>query len=349
MASTAPPAIPVGARLATLPLILFLPLLCLVALAIRLAMRSRLPRIQLAWAKWMNTLLVASGLLSTLLFSMAYFVGPRPSWQSSPMPVMQFEGTYPMLPTGETLSASRLARETESLVFVISPEFAGAQTPRSFDQAGAVGAGVLLEATADGFLVATNRHVVDAGSLLMPRRAGGSVLLFRKDGGASRGEVVARHQELDLALVWTPRSGSGPSFRQPVAPLNEAEIGQSVFVIGHPQRLFFSLSTGIVMRLHEDNMLQISAPVSPGNSGGPVYDERGRLLGVVSFKVDRRFNPNAENLNFAVRADALLQRSGWDFEGEGERILDQFWKGILPQSPAPEARLAPIQIPFALP
>jgi S1-C subfamily serine protease len=314
--------------LATLPLVLVLPILCLFALAVRLAMQRRLPRFQLAWAHWTNSLLIASGLLSTLFFSMAYFVGPRPAWQSSPMPVMEYSGAFPRLPASETLSAARLAKETEALVFVISPEFSGVQTPRRFDEAGAVGAGVLLQATSAGFLIATNRHVVDASSFLMPRRAEEAALLFRKDGAATRGNVVARHRDLDLALVWTPRNGDGDAFRQPIAPFSEAEIGQNVFVIGHPQRLFFSLSTGIVMRLQEQNLLQISAPVSPGNSGGPVYDERGRLLGVVSFKVDRRFNPNAENLNFAVRADALLQRDGWDFQGDGERILGAFWDGV---------------------
>ncbi len=252
-----------------------------------------------------------------------------------PMPVMEFRGGYPTLPAETGWTASRIARETEPLVFVISPEIGSVQSPKTFEDATAVGAGVLLEATTEGFLVATNRHVVDASGLLMPRRAADSVLLFRKDGGASRGDVIARHQELDLALVWTPRAGEGPKFVQPVAPFDEAEMGLNVFVIGHPQRLFFSLSTGIVMRKHEENLLQISAPVSPGNSGGPVYDERGRLLAVVSFKVDRRFNPNAENLNFAVRADALLSPSGWNIQGDGEKILSRFWdnNGQRPTSP----------------
>ena len=100
--------------------------------------------------------------------------------------------------------------------------------------------------------------------------------------------------------------------------------GKSIFVIGHPQRLFFSLSTGIIMRTHEDKMVQISAPVSPGNSGGPVYDDHGELLGVVSRKVDRRFSPNAENLNFAVRADALLDEAPWGFQANGKELLAAF-------------------------
>lgn len=346
------PAITVGARLATLPLVLVLPLLCLVALILRLALRSRLPRIQLAWAHWMNSLLVASGLLTTILFSMAYFVGPRPAAHPAlPMPALEFAGAFPQLPAAGAWNAQQLARETSSLVFVVSPEFPILPLPGSYQEASAVGAGSLLEANGEGFLIVTNRHVVEAGGWFAPRPSRDSVLLFRKDGARARGEVVAIHRQLDLALVWTPRGGSRePSFLQPVASSSDAETGQNVFVIGHPQRLFFSLSTGIVMRLHEEKLLQISAPVSPGNSGGPVFDERGRLLAVVSSKVDRRFNPNAENLNFAVRADAILEPAGWDFQGQGEVILQRFWDnygrrhhgaGSAPGSPEQAASLTP--------
>ena len=53
--------------------------------------------------------------------------------------------------------------------------------------------------------------------------------------------------------------------------------------------------------------IQMSAPVSPGNSGGPVFDDRGNLVAIVTSMVDKHGDPNAENLNFAVRADALPQ------------------------------------------
>lgn len=318
------PAIPLHLKIATSPFVLALPALCLLTIAIRLAVKNQLPRIQLAWAQWLNSLLIASGLLTTLLFSMAYFVAPRPARQASPIPVLEYAGEFPRLPTAIGLSAQALSRETDSLVFVVSPELASWRSAETYEEADAVGSGVLLLATREGFLIASNRHVVDADSWLNGRTLRDSVLLFRKDRGRSRGEIVARHRELDLALVWARRAGGESTFVQPIAQFGTAETGQNVFVIGHPQRLFFSLSTGIIMRRHEEKMLQISAPVSPGNSGGPVYDEFGRLLAVVSFKVDRRFNPNAENLNFAVRADALLSPTGWDFKGEGEEVFRQF-------------------------
>ena len=77
----------------------------------------------------------------------------------------------------------------------------------------------------------------------------------------------------------------------------------------------FSISNGIVSRTPGNDVLQVSAPVSPGNSGGPVYDEFGNLLGVVTSKVARSAEPEAENLNFAVSTDALLHEADWEMVG----------------------------------
>jgi len=84
------------------------------------------------------------------------------------------------------------------------------------------------------------------------------------------------------------------------------------------------MSSGIVSRKDAEGRLQISAPVSPGNSGGPIYDATGRLLGIVSWKVDRARNPNAENLNFGVMAEALLKTDGWILDKAAETRLKEF-------------------------
>jgi S1-C subfamily serine protease len=123
--------------------------------------------------------------------------------------------------------------------------------------------------------------------------------------------------------LWMPREEGSASFLQPVERQSKISEGENIFVIGHPQGLRFTLSTGIISRSDKD-VLQISAPVSPGNSGGPVYDDRGNLIGIVTSMVDHGMNPNAENLNFAVRADAVLDPDRWDFLGDGRKKLQQF-------------------------
>jgi S1-C subfamily serine protease len=134
--------------------------------------------------------------------------------------------------------------------------------------------------------------------------------------GWATAQVVGRHKRLDVALLWLDRRFGEAEFRQPVSTYASVQAGEKIYVIGHPEGLNFSVSNGIVSRTPGNDVLQISAPVSPGNSGGPVYDEYGNLLGVVTSKVARSVEPEAENLNFAVSTDALLHESDWDLAGD---------------------------------
>jgi serine protease Do len=212
-----------------------------------------------------------------------------------------------------------VSEELKPLVTVISPAqrtwFSKNESPSM-----GFGAGVLLEAGPEGYLILTARHVIDE---TLRKRGGSRALVAMASGAWAGADVVARHKELDLCLIWMHRESGSGNFVQPVEPQSKVSDGESIFVIGHPQGLRFTLSTGIISRTERD-VLQISAPVSPGNSGGPVYDDRGNLVGIVTSMVDRSMSPNAENLNFAVRADAVLEPARWDFSGDGRKRLDEF-------------------------
>jgi S1-C subfamily serine protease len=184
------------------------------------------------------------------------------------------------------------------------------------------GAGALLQASADGYLFVTARHVID-GVDWNSAKAGSRALIAMASGTWGTADVVARHKSLDLLLLWVPREKGSATFVQPLAKATPPSEGESVFVIGHPEGLRFTLSTGIISRMH-GSTIQMSAPVSPGNSGGPVFDDRGNLVGIVTSMVDKHGDPNAENLNFAVRADALLEDSGWEFESLGRKRLTEY-------------------------
>ena len=184
------------------------------------------------------------------------------------------------------------------------------------------GAGLLLEANDKGYLFATARHVISLGNWTLKDHH--RAMLSLSSGIWAGADVIARHTHLDLVLVWIPRHSGSAEFVQPIATPRE---GQAIFVIGHPEGLKFTLSTGIISRM-ENSTLQISAPVSPGNSGGPVYDQQGNLVGVVSSTLDKSFQPNAENLNFAVTAQALLKENGWEFAKEGQQHLQSYLKSM---------------------
>ena len=179
---------------------------------------------------------------------------------------------------------------------------------------------MLLHANSAGYLFATARHVVGADSDLQKKTP--RALISMASGVWAGADVIARHATLDLVLLWMPRHSGKVGFTQPIA---HAKEGESIFVIGHPEGLKFTLSTGIISRM-EESILQITAPVSPGNSGGPVYDPQGNLVGVVNETVDKSIKPNAENINFAVTAQALLHESGWEFVQGGREKLQEFMR-----------------------
>ena len=85
-----------------------------------------------------------------------------------------------------------------------------------------------------------------------------------------------------------------------VLDMNLQDIGSRVYVIGSPRGFDFSLSDGLVSQIRPIEGLQhyqISCPISPGNSGGPVLNGLGEVIAVTSWR-----RPDAQNLSFAVPA-----------------------------------------------
>jgi len=177
---------------------------------------------------------------------------------------------------------------------------------------GLLGAAMILHSDSHGYLLATARHVAD-GEGWRTHTGPQKVMVSVGMNGWAAAQVVGRHKHLDVALLWLERHYGDAEFTQPVATYGSVQMGEKIFVIGHPEGLNFSVSNGIVSRTPGNDVLQVSAPISPGNSGGPVYDEFGNLLGIVTSKVARSMEPEAENLNFAVSTDALLHESDWEF------------------------------------
>lgn len=312
-----PPAIPWWAQISVGILALCLPLLCLIAIILRVAFRGQAPRIRYAWTSFLSTLLIISGFLTSAAAVVGLSLGPVPAIVATGLSELDERTDFPTLPAAKDLSGADASSELKPLVAVISPTVQSFFSKREV-LSNSFGAGMLLEANQQGYLFATARHVVGMGSWTLRDRH--RAMLSLSSGVWAGAEVVARHTSLDLVLLWLPRHSGSADFMQPIATPKE---GESIFVIGHPEGLKYTLSTGIISRM-ENSTLQISAPVSPGNSGGPVYDQQGNLLGVVSSTLDKSYQPNAENLNFAVSAQAFLKENGWEFAKNGEQRLKEY-------------------------
>lgn len=315
------PVVPIWARISMFLLVLVLPLLCLVAIILRVAMRNLPPRTRDGWMAFVNTLLIVSGLLTSAATVAVVSFVPLPSVVATGLSELDERSDFPHLPAADPMSAKDVSQNLKPIVAIISPARRSWLTNQDLGSA-SFGAGSLLQATDQGYLFITARHVLD-GAAWNLSKPNPRALIAMASGTWSTADVVARHKKLDLLLLWIPRESGHGMFSQPIASPSQTTEGETVFVIGHPEGLRFTLSTGIISRT-EGSTIQMSAPVSPGNSGGPVFDDKGNLVGIVTSMVDKHGDPNAENLNFSIRADALRQETDWDFAKLGRKHLDDF-------------------------
>jgi len=153
---------------------------------------------------------------------------------------------------------------------------------------------------------------------------GGRPRVWTHDGRSAIGRVGRVDPALDLALVEVPDFAGEPSLPLRTDP---PALGETIRPIGHPfgARLPFgfvegtlrwSVSQGVVSAVGP-RAIQTTAPVNPGNSGGPLVDLQGRLVGVVS----RRYS--GQGLGFAARArgvQALLDGGGHVFGPVGGTV-----------------------------
>jgi Flp pilus assembly protein TadD len=139
--------------------------------------------------------------------------------------------------------------------------------------------------------VVTNMHVIRGAHRVEIHTLDGKGRTYPVNG------ALAVDEEADLALlsVDLPADRSRPLQFASTLP----DEGEQVFVIGNPLRLEGSVSDGIVSAVREvpdlGRIIQITAPVSHGNSGSPLFNMRGQVIGIVTVKVT-----NGQNINLAL-------------------------------------------------
>jgi len=137
-------------------------------------------------------------------------------------------------------------------------------------------------------VVATNFHVI----------AGASSGYARVINQKARFEIagtVGSDKQADLALVKLSGARANPL---PIGGGNNVEIGGEIYAVGNPEGLEGTFSEGIVSGIREvgtNSLIQITAPISPGSSGGPVLDTQGNVVGVAAATL-----ADGQNLNFAI-------------------------------------------------
>jgi hypothetical protein len=228
-----PPPVPVGARVAMSPLVFVLPVLCLITLVVRVAMRGLPPRTRFAWVSFLSTLLTISGIFTSIAAVLAVSFVPLPAIVSGSLNELDTKISFPSLPSLTPMTAREVSEQLKPLVAVISPARRTWNSRNEMPSNG-FGAGVLLEASPEGYLLMTARHVIDESRL---SRGGSRALVAMGSGTWAGGDVIARHMDLDLCLIWLQRESGSGNFVQPVEQQQGVVEGENIFVIGHPQGL----------------------------------------------------------------------------------------------------------------
>jgi len=200
------------------------------------------------------------------------------------------------------------------LILFFGPSSARAQTAQEIAKR-AFGSAVLLVmqdangqplSLGSGFFVrdgeiATNLHVVEGAAKGYAKLVGANTK-YDIDG------ITAVDAERDLVVL---KISAARSQLLELGNSDAVQVGESVYAVGNPQGLEGTFSQGIVSSIREvgaDKLLQITAPISPGSSGGPVLNAKGEVIGVSVATFS-----GGQNLNFAIPSNylkALITRAG---------------------------------------
>ena len=153
---------------------------------------------------------------------------------------------------------------------------------------------------ADGLLLGTGSAVVTAPDTLLTNchvLAKAKRFLVRQDNASVDAKLQYVDVGRDLCQI-TAASLGAPAV--PVANSDKLGVGQHVFALGNPKGLELTLSDGLISALRKDEkgglvLIQTTAPISQGSSGGGLFDENGRLIGITTLLAR-----DGQNLNFAI-------------------------------------------------
>src|ERR1035437_7819634 len=187
----------------------------------------------------------------------------------------------------------------------------GAGTPFNAGQGATrtdTGTGIVLTSTG---LILTNEHVIDGASSI-------TVSLEGHSGRTATAHVVGADRSKDLALLRIDPAGA-TLHPLKLASSSGIEVGDPAYAIGNPFGLNWTLTTGIVSALHREikapdgtaiaNVIQTDAALNPGNSGGPLLDASGEVIGVNSQILSSSSSTGAqggsEGVGFAISTTTI--------------------------------------------
>ena len=209
-------------------------------------------------------------------------------------------------PTGEVLSGPEIyGMATQQVVGVATEVTTKGNGYNPFFSGGTssvYGTGFII--SEDGYIL-TNYHVIETAYInsVAPQ-------IVLRDGTTHSARIVGFEATNDVAVLKIEATGLTPVR---IGASNAVRVGETIYAVGNPNQLDYTITGGIVSALDREvqvdvsgssiTMFQISAAVNSGNSGGPVYNELGQVIGIVSAKY---MSTGTEGLGFAIPIDDAM-------------------------------------------
>lgn len=323
-------SLPLRTRVAMAPLIVLLPVLCLVAIVGRIAMSEKSADARADWLKYTGTLLVISSLLTCVGGVLLYAQIDRPSAPSEK--TEKPAGTTPSrtlskLPNlpqfdDQPIADDDAEAKLKPLVFVVAqpsepPVDALDKLPKD-----KIGTAALLYVNATNALLVTCKH------LIKPPGGTGTGYLYNAAGHAPA-EVVARHNTLDLALLRIELRGQESLHVQPIRNASNLDNNEALYSSGHPEGQFYTFISNTGSPAKSDSRVPLNWTVKSGSFGAPIYDSAGRLVALAAAQQQDQLGPSTS----AINASVLLDVNGWTFVTGQRRYFDEYIAN--PKSRAP--------------
>ena len=202
--------------------------------------------------------------------------------------------TYLPTSTSDSLTTPQIYEKTINSVVAISTYL----NQGGYQQA--IGTGTGISMSEDGYII-TNAHVIEDGNQIM---------VTLNDGTEYQAQVVGSDSKVDIAVIKVEATGlTSGNFGDSDSLVH----GEPAIVIGNPLGMDFAgtITDGIISSTSREvkidnyimNLLQTNAAVNPGNSGGPLINCRGEIVGVVSAKISV---DDVEGIGFAIPINTAL-------------------------------------------
>ncbi len=169
------------------------------------------------------------------------------------------------------------------------------------------GSGFII--TNDGY-IATNAHVLEGARFAR--------ILTYESNKWVQAQLIAYNPEIDIAILKIPDK----NYKElKFTDSNELKVGEKAVALGNPLGLSFSVSEGIISSLNRVGpnglpiYIQIDTPLNPGNSGGPLINKEGKVIGINNFKL-----ANSENLGFAIESNTAIETINEIFKAQNISI-----------------------------